>query len=211
MCDEEALRFLEGEINQRISSFKDRIDFYRQGTVRFTMLSACLSAATTILIGVGQIYNWQPLSVIALIISASMTIVNAWDGLFNYRSRWINNNETLMKLYELKSDIEYQQHSQTLQNINIDEFYQRYKVILRYPTQDATQLPVAFLFNPNLLNQVARYFPFDTGAANAGRYGQFSQNLSDFFDDYSVNGNNDFSIMLMNILGHSRQPRSNAN
>jgi hypothetical protein len=131
MSNEEALKFLEGEISKRISSFKERIDFYRQGTVRFTILSSCLSAATTVLIGVGQIYDWQPLSVIALIISASMTIVNAWDGLFNYRSRWVNNNETLMKLYDLRSELEYQKHKQTLQDINIDEFYQRYKGILQ--------------------------------------------------------------------------------
>ncbi|MEA5509462.1 DUF4231 domain-containing protein [Crocosphaera sp. UHCC 0190] len=133
MCDQKALQFLEEGIDKRISSFKKKVDLYRKNTVRFTMLSVCLSAATTVLIGVGQIYDQQPLSVIALIVSSSMTIVNAWDGLFNYRSRWVNNNETLMKLYDLNSDIKYQKCRQAsaLEDITVDEFYQRYKKILQ--------------------------------------------------------------------------------
>ena len=131
MSEQDSAEFLEKKIKDRIDSVKDRIDFYRRNTIRFTMLSAFLSAATTALIGVGQIYNWQLLSVIALIISASMTIVHAWNGLFKYRSRWVNNNEALMQLYELRTDIEYQKIRQTLQGTTIDEFYQRYKLILQ--------------------------------------------------------------------------------
>jgi hypothetical protein len=32
------------------------------------------------------------------------------------------------------------------------------------PTKHATELPVAFLFDPNILNAVDRYYPSDTGA-----------------------------------------------
>lgn len=138
MSDEEALKFIKEEINQRISSYQKRTDYYRKGTIWLTMLLAILSAVTTVLIGLGQIYDWQPLSIIALIISASMTVINAWDGLLNYRSRWVSNNEALMKLYELKSDIEYQNSKKLLPREtsdgfyqNLDKFYQRYKEILQ--------------------------------------------------------------------------------
>lgn len=131
MSDPQALIFIEKEISKRIFSFKEKIDFYRQRTVKFTILSAFLSALTTVLIGVGQIYDWQPLSVVALTVSAFMSIVNTWDGLFNFRSRWVNNNETLMKLYELNSDIQFEKSKQTLQSENIDKFYQKYKEILQ--------------------------------------------------------------------------------
>lgn len=35
----------------------------------------------------------------------------------------MSDEETLMKLYDLRSDIEYQKSKQTLQGTNIDELY----------------------------------------------------------------------------------------
>ncbi|MEA5509461.1 hypothetical protein VB715_06765 [Crocosphaera sp. UHCC 0190] len=62
-------------------------------------------------------------------------------------------------------------------------------------TQEPTELPVAFLFAPKLLDNVARYFPYDTGAAQTERYGEpWSQTLRNF-DRYAVsNQPNNFEI-----------------
>ncbi len=40
-----------------------------------------------------------------------------------YSSKYMSDEETLMKLYDLRSDIEYQKSKQTLQGTNIDELY----------------------------------------------------------------------------------------
>ncbi len=51
------------------------------------------------------------------------------------------------------------------------------------PTRDAAQLPIAFVFHPEVLASVRRYYPFDTGALAAGRYGSWSDDLKPVFKD----------------------------
>ena len=133
MSEKEAIDFIESEIQKRIKSFDERRKFYRKGTFQSTMLTALLSATTTFLIGFGQIYNLTIVSIIALATSSFMTVVSAWESFYNYRPRWIQNNDTLMKLYELNSDIKYQKSlkGSHLNTEEIDKFYQRYEVILR--------------------------------------------------------------------------------
>jgi hypothetical protein len=56
------------------------------------------------------------------------------------------------------------------------------------PTRQATELPIAFLFDPALLDEVSSYFPYDTGAAADGIYGEWSIKLREF-DRYILNSN----------------------
>ena len=50
MSNETTLEFIEEVIRCRIDSFKSRIDFYRQATINFTVLSAVLSTTTVHLV-----------------------------------------------------------------------------------------------------------------------------------------------------------------
>lgn len=133
MPEEHGIKFIEDEVKKRITSFNERRKFYRRGTFTFTILSAILSAVTTFLIGFGQIYDIKLVSVIALGTSASMTILTAWDSFYGHRDRWIQNNDTLMKLYELYSDIQYKKAvSNCKMNMEeINAFYMRYGNVLR--------------------------------------------------------------------------------
>lgn len=56
------------------------------------------------------------------------------------------------------------------------------------PTQNATQLPIAFLFAPEVLDQIDYYHPYDTGAAASKKYGEWSTKLLDF-NKYKILGN----------------------
>ncbi|NES80985.1 MAG: DUF4231 domain-containing protein [Moorea sp. SIO2B7] len=129
----ETLIFLENKVNQQISDFKARRKFYRKETYRFTLIIAGLSAITTILIGVSQSYDDKIISVIALVTSAMTSFVTAWENLYGFRQRWIQNNETLMKLYELRDDIEYKKvrSGNQLALEEIDKFNDRYKTIIK--------------------------------------------------------------------------------
>jgi predicted nucleic acid-binding protein len=68
-----------------------------------------------------------------------MTVVNAVDAFYNYRRRWVQNNDTVMKLYALASDIKYAKAKVDREGIltseSMDIFYDRYKNIL----QDANE------------------------------------------------------------------------
>ena len=121
------LEFIEDEIQARIKSFKQKVEFNRKWANWAILFNALLSATTTVLIGL------KILSAIALITSASITIVNAWDGVYQYRRRWVQYNNTLMKLYELRFDIKYAKISSDdgLSSEAVDQFRERYQNILR--------------------------------------------------------------------------------
>ena len=129
----ESLALLETWVQKQINSFDKRRKFYRTGAYRFTLITAGLSSITTVLIGISRIYNSTTISVVALVTSALITFLSAWEGFYSYRQRWIQNNDTLMKLYALDSDIQYQKarsgNQLTLENI--DQFYNRYQGILQ--------------------------------------------------------------------------------
>lgn len=58
-----------------------------------------------------------------------------------------------------------------------------------HPTENAAELPVAFVFSPRVLPQVRRYFPFDTGAVASGKVGKRWQNrLQPWPDGFRVSG-----------------------
>jgi hypothetical protein len=127
------LKLIEKEIQERIDSFKQKVEFNRKWANWAILLTASLSAITTVLIGLNQSFNLKILSAIALITSASMTVVNAWDGVYQYRRRWVQSNDTLMKLYELRFDIEYVKirNGDNLSSEAVDQFRERYQNILR--------------------------------------------------------------------------------
>lgn len=133
MSDKDALEFIEKELQKRIESFDERRKNYRQGNLRLTVLTATLSAVTTFCIGVGQIYNSKPISIIALATSAGMTVFSTWDNFYSYRRRWVQSNDALMQLYELNSNIKYKKSlkNSILSTEEINEFYNRYESILK--------------------------------------------------------------------------------
>lgn len=132
MAEVEALGYLQDEIKKRTKSFDERRKFYRKGAESLTIASAVISALTTILIGVGQIYEIKAVSIAALVTSALLGVITAIDSLYTYRKRWIQNNDTLMQLYELNSQINYQKTLKgNLVQEDIDKFHHCYQDILR--------------------------------------------------------------------------------
>ena len=128
------LKLIEKEIQERIDSFKQKVEFNRKWANWTILFTASLSATTTVLIGLNQSSNnLKILSAIALITSAGITVVNAWDGVYQYRRRWVQSNDTLMKLYELRFDIEYAKNrsGDNLSSEAVDQFKKRYQDILR--------------------------------------------------------------------------------
>jgi hypothetical protein len=59
------------------------------------------------------------------------------------------------------------------------------------PTEEATKIPVAFVFKPTLLKKIDYLFPYDTGAANKGLY--LDQELCNF-DKYRVSNDGGYEL-----------------
>jgi hypothetical protein len=67
------------------------------------------------------------------------------------------------------------------------------------PTRDASELPIAFLFDPSLLSSFFRYFPFDTGALANHRFGQAGERLLPL-EEYAVVGDELSAPLMVHYL-----------
>jgi hypothetical protein len=56
------------------------------------------------------------------------------------------------------------------------------------PTKNASELPIAFVFNPNILDLINRYYPFDTGAVGKELFGEWTKRLEHFKEEFKVQG-----------------------
>lgn len=63
------------------------------------------------------------------------------------------------------------------------------------PSRLETELPVAFVFNPSLLNRVSRFFPFDTGGLVKGYFGKWNNALNPM-ELFQINSNQKESCNL---------------
>jgi hypothetical protein len=76
------------------------------------------------------------------------------------------------------------------------------------PTRNVSELPIAFLFDPSVLSDVTRYYPFDTGAMAAGRFGDWGTRFNSFKETFRVSGGRDHHIpcrMVHHIFGDNKQ------
>src|SRR6478672_7540003 len=132
MSSEDALRFLEAEIETQIEGFDNSRKFYRRGLFYSTVSTASLSALTTVLIGADKALKLGWLSVVALLTSAGVTVVAAWDGFFRYRELWIQKTDAWMQLSKLQSNIKFAKVSkgEVLADDEVEKFYRRFEDIL---------------------------------------------------------------------------------
>jgi hypothetical protein len=61
-------------------------------------------------------------------------------------------------------------------------------------TSDATQAPVSFVFHPAVVSEVARFYPFDTGAIASTLCGDAGRNLGDVRERYRLKGGGDAQV-----------------
>ncbi len=71
-----------------------------------------LSPITTVVLGVGSSSLLPPndpwiarISIIALFLSATVTVVSSWQAFSGYDWKWVRYTSTLSDLYELKADL----------------------------------------------------------------------------------------------------------
>lgn len=135
MSIEQTQAFLEQEIQGRIDSFKERVAFYRRRAFSLAIGVLIISSLTTVLIGVGEIYSSQTITVSALFLSGLLTVLSGWEAFFGHRQRWIQSNETLMSLYELRSDMAFKKTLSGFTEEDLNSFYSRYREVLRQANQ----------------------------------------------------------------------------
>ena len=130
---ESAGQFVERLINQEIQGFDSSRQFYRRGFFYFTLGTAILSAMTTVLIGMSKIYSSQAwMSALALVTSAGITVISAWDGFFRHKDLWVQKTDSWMSLQNLQSNLQFAKLKAggSLSSEQVDEFFKRFEKIV---------------------------------------------------------------------------------
>jgi hypothetical protein len=98
---------VEEHLKRGINNIRGSRDYYKRGSQLQTVASAVLSATTTLLIALNQIYHQSVLIALSLVVGALATVTVAWASWFGFHRLWLANTATLTKLWALRDQIEY--------------------------------------------------------------------------------------------------------
>jgi len=139
MADEK-LAILRAQIDHSVKWFRDARRRNRRNAFLLRFGTAALSAATTVVLGLQGFETYRVLlKNVALILSASVTVIAAWESFFNHRELWVRYTATLGLLRGLQSDLEYA-CAGNIQAEGLDVFHDRLNAILRETNASWLQL-----------------------------------------------------------------------
>jgi hypothetical protein len=107
MGEVELLQKIEEKRQHAIGNVQGSRDYYRRGSLIQTVSLAALSATTTLLIGLNEIYKKPALVAVSLATGGLATVMAAWSSWFSFRKLWVNNTVALNRLWELRDRIDY--------------------------------------------------------------------------------------------------------
>ncbi len=128
------IKKLKSDIETGIKSLRKYQKGNKRKTTSIALYGGIVSALTTISIGLAAYTTDKyetAFKVAALIFSASLVVVHAWDGLFSHKELWKLQASTANNLRVLKIDIEHMEKSNTLTQVKINKCYIRYKAIFK--------------------------------------------------------------------------------
>ena len=129
------LDLVKSDLDQRINRTNSRRQRDKRKAAFVAVYTGVVSAITTICIGIVTFLpsEWSNLFGIAsLLTSTSLTVVDAWDGIFGHKRLWINAQSTLNAFKGLRYDIKHVEATSAsgVPQETINDIYRSYKNIL---------------------------------------------------------------------------------
>jgi hypothetical protein len=124
---------LKQNLGETIQKLKKRKSQAKTKSTFIVVYGALASGITTILIGLstysvlGKYTTY--LTIAALIVSATLTIVQAWDGLFHHKRLWIIQSQALYKFKNLSEDLSHIESTKQVDQGLVNDCYKQYKEI----------------------------------------------------------------------------------
>ena len=130
----EALELVEQHLTRGISNFRGSRNYYRRRSLLQTIATATLSAVTTLLIALNELYSRSYLVAISLVTAGLATVTASWSGWLGPRRLWLSNNQALVGLYEVRDQIDYDKalHGDDLTAEQITRYHEHIQTIFRH-------------------------------------------------------------------------------
>ena len=123
--------YLANKLDEQIKVF----DRYRENNkfkaLFFKLSITALGGITTVIWGLQGVGNEDLFRNVALVLSATITLLGTFDTFFDHRAMWVRYTKTVTDLRAIRSDLEYQQTvSDNLASEKLDRLYARYKSVI---------------------------------------------------------------------------------
>jgi hypothetical protein len=105
---QEKLQVLKKELDFHFSRLNKARNNNKYKSFTLKLLAVCFAGAITVLLGINVSEDLSAsFKNIALILSAVITVLNAYEGFYDHRSLWIQGTVTLSQLAALKNEVDY--------------------------------------------------------------------------------------------------------
>lgn len=120
----EKFKLIQGEIDKQINVFSAKRIRTKQKAFRLKVYSVLSASGITILLGI-NLQSELLLTIfknVSLILGAVITVINAVESFYDYRSLWIQYTITLVRLYDLKREIQFYTAGEDASSLDMQEF-----------------------------------------------------------------------------------------
>ena len=127
-------RYLVEKIDRSLDQVRVSRRYNRRLASLLRILTVLLSTLGTILLGIQISGTETQFKQVAFVFGAIVTLLNALEPYFNFRSLWIEHESALAELYELKEEITYYlagKEPGSLESGVISSFHERHQQIWR--------------------------------------------------------------------------------
>jgi hypothetical protein len=128
--------YLKERIGYHIKQYRDKRDKNRSWAINIRAATILAGGATTVLLGVKSsilFHNIEEyLSVLALLLSAVVTMLTTWEGFRDYHWKWVRYRTTLYDLYTIKDDLLYELAGGGIKRTSqLEDDYNRLRIALK--------------------------------------------------------------------------------
>ncbi len=133
MSVEQKSALLTEKLTELIGSFSKNRRTNKRKALYLKLSITALGGATTVLLGLQGVERETLVQNIALVFSALVTLLAAWDTFYNHRGLWVRYTETVNRLRDIEARHEYLQAGGTdaLKEDDLDALFERIRQTLR--------------------------------------------------------------------------------
>ena len=126
--------FLRTQLQTNINGFRNLRAVSKRKAFVLRMSVVLLGALTTLLLGLKSNPLFESyeneISAAALLCSATVPILSAWDAFFDYRWLWVRYTSAQQTLYGVLDDLEFEMGAGPISDARLEELYKRFRAAL---------------------------------------------------------------------------------
>jgi hypothetical protein len=122
---------VKAAVENNIKTFRAKRDFNRTRAFGLRLAIVAIGALTTICLGLKPYASFSNsdaiLSSVALLLSASVPLLAAWEAFFDHRWLWIRYTGTLNSLYAIRDELDFTHAAGEIKEAQLDSLFSRFQ------------------------------------------------------------------------------------